>query len=186
MNIRTLLLAITLTASTSCFTLSCTKEPIPPAVEQEDDIYPGKLSAKVNGVQFNATLPILTILEGGGNPNYNTWGISGDRFELGMPFSSVNVRIIFHDFRQIETGNQFGGSVPGYLETILSIEHTQGFPYNYDFQATSTPEDSRLVITNLDRTLQRISGTFSGTAIDTVKRLEFIITEGIFTDLPYD
>lgn len=163
------------------FFLSCTVED---AIEQLVD--EGDFTAKVNGDNFSAEKAAIAVKI---NTNINQSGLYSIAMIAGDIVSTEKAKVIGlvmvgPDFNQLSAGkifeeiseNDTEGGGAGYSEDLGS---------NNDDIETDIIESVFIKITSIDKDEKLISGEFNFVAIDEDKNKKYTVTNGQFTNIPY-
>lgn len=146
---------------------ACSKEK---SVDTTEDGGPGVFRMKVDGTQWNATTAIAASIKDG---VIILTGTSADKKTLYLELD--NTTAITYDL------DQNSGSYATYLDQNESAPT----PYATDEGQSSDDAGGPVVVTKIDATNKRISGTFSFRMFRDIDSKQVIVTEGVFENLTY-
>ncbi|WP_209405381.1 hypothetical protein [Pseudozobellia sp. WGM2] len=168
----------------------------------EDEVtVTGKMTAKINGEDFETNnyeatdliseiIQVKAVIENYPDTEYVFFYLIGFKITRYKPEKgfTISLFISFLDLDKFLVGTEYSTI---HDQDNLFDEGIQGSVNHYDEEnwgveplMTDTNEEVYLKINKIDYDKQIISGIFNYTAIDEETGLEYLVTEGIFTDIP--
>ncbi|GEQ85203.1 hypothetical protein ULMS_07110 [Patiriisocius marinistellae] len=147
-----------------------------------------QITAKVNGNDFSSLVvegaveARLSLLPINGNQAY-VFAIGGADLNGGLP-TAIGIAMGDSNFDALVNGKVHQGINDSNLEEQFALGTYQE---NDEINATTENTDNAIVkVTFIDKTNKVISGEFSFTATDEDSGQTFEVTQGRFTNVPYD
>ena len=140
----------------------------------------GAITAKIDGVDFSAKGPFVTGSLDETNGFY-TIGLAAGDLSKGDT-AAIVIALVGQDFNTLKEGDRFLGTnvLPNKIATAKYVLNKNG-------TETEAPTDKVIivVITELNKTKNLMSGTFSFEAVDEETNQVHNITDGVFTNIEF-
>lgn len=169
--------------------------------DDDESTVTGKMTAKINGEDFETNnyeatdliseiIQVKAVIENYPDTEYVFFHLIGFKFTRYKPEKgfTISLNISFLDLDKFLVGAEYSTI---YNQDNLFVEGIKGSVNHYDEEnwgveplMTDTNEEVYLKINKIDYDQQIISGLFNYTAIDQETGSEYIVTEGVFTDIP--